>query len=343
MRFTRTAGGATDRPRGASRARPRPRAARARPGRTAVEECELLDATGPDARPGACSWPARPRRCCSARRCSTSACASCSTPCSTSRPPRRPRADADGEPRAARRAVQRVRLQGAGRHGQPPTATGWPSCGSCSGCVRARHGGHARRHRQAVRHEVRPAGVRPRPRDRRHGLPRRRRRPGQRHRAARRRQRSTSRQPVTYPPIPSFAPEHFAVCRARGLRALQAVPPGHRAARRRRAWCRCCASDLRGDQAPVLAAVGPMQFEVVEHRHGRRVRRAGRGSTGSPYRLARRTDAATGAGSSPASAASRCSSAATARCWRSSPTSGGCGCSAGQARALLEPLVAAQL
>jgi peptide chain release factor 3 len=25
-------------------------------------------------------------------------------------------------------------------------------------------------------------------------------------------------------------------------------------------------SDLRGDQAPVLAAVGPMQFEVAEHR-----------------------------------------------------------------------------
>jgi peptide chain release factor 3 len=25
-------------------------------------------------------------------------------------------------------------------------------------------------------------------------------------------------------------------------------------------------SDLRGDQAPVLAAVGPMQFEVVQHR-----------------------------------------------------------------------------
>ena len=25
-------------------------------------------------------------------------------------------------------------------------------------------------------------------------------------------------------------------------------------------------SDLRGDQAPVLAAVGPMQFEVAAHR-----------------------------------------------------------------------------
>ena len=48
-------------------------------------------------------------------------------------------------------------------------------------------------------------------------------------------------------------------------------------------------SDLRGDQAPVLAAVGPMQFEVAEHRMGHEF--------GAPvtlerldYSLARRTD-----------------------------------------------------
>src|SRR3712207_8471324 len=47
-------------------------------------------------------------------------------------------------------------------------------------------------------------------------------------------------------------------------------------------------SDLRGDQAPVLAAVGPMQFEVAEHRMA--------GEFGAPitldrlpYTLARRT------------------------------------------------------
>src|SRR5665811_2384480 len=28
----------------------------------------------------------------------------------------------------------------------------------------------------------------------------------------------------------------------------------------------CIRSDLRGDQSPVLAAVGPMQFEVASHR-----------------------------------------------------------------------------
>ena len=49
-------------------------------------------------------------------------------------------------------------------------------------------------------------------------------------------------------------------------------------------------SDLRGDQAPVLAAVGPMQFEVAVHRMA--------GEFNSPisldrleYSLARRTDA----------------------------------------------------
>jgi len=54
-------------------------------------------------------------------------------------------------------------------------------------------------------------------------------------------------------------------------------------------------SDLRGDQAPVLAAVGPMQFEVAEHRMGNEF--------GAPvtlerldYSLARRTDHASAPG-----------------------------------------------
>ena len=73
--------------------------------------------------------------------------------------------------------------------------------------------------------------------------------------------------PVTYPPIPSFAPEHFAVCRAqdsgrykqfrRGIEQLE-----------QEGVVQVLRSDRRGDQAPVLAAVGPMQFEVVEHRMG---------------------------------------------------------------------------
>ena len=72
-------------------------------------------------------------------------------------------------------------------------------------------------------------------------------------------------EPVVYPPIPSFAPEHFAVCRAvdssrykqfrRGIEQLE-----------QEGTVQVLRSDLRGDQAPVLAAVGPMQFEVAEHR-----------------------------------------------------------------------------
>ncbi|WP_194837663.1 peptide chain release factor 3 [Nocardia sp. XZ_19_369] len=72
-------------------------------------------------------------------------------------------------------------------------------------------------------------------------------------------------EPVQYPPIPNFAPEHFAVARAadagkhkqfrRGITQLE-----------QEGVIQVLRSDLRGDQAPVLAAVGPMQFEVTSHR-----------------------------------------------------------------------------
>jgi peptide chain release factor 3 len=71
--------------------------------------------------------------------------------------------------------------------------------------------------------------------------------------------------PVTFPAIPSFAPEHFAVVRGadagrfkqfrRGVDQLDSE-----------GVVQVLRSDLRGDQAPVLAAVGPLQFEVVESR-----------------------------------------------------------------------------
>lgn len=74
-------------------------------------------------------------------------------------------------------------------------------------------------------------------------------------------------EPVEYPAIPSFAPEHFAVARGsdtskhkqfrRGIDQLE-----------QEGVVQVLRSDLRGDQAPVLAAVGPMQFEVASHRMG---------------------------------------------------------------------------
>ena len=65
--FTRTAGGATARPRGAHRGGRRGHAARATTGITAVEESELLSADGSDY-DQELFLAARPRRCCSPRR-----------------------------------------------------------------------------------------------------------------------------------------------------------------------------------------------------------------------------------------------------------------------------------
>jgi peptide chain release factor 3 len=71
--------------------------------------------------------------------------------------------------------------------------------------------------------------------------------------------------PVEFPPIPSFAPEHFAVARGTD-------PSKHKQFRKgieqldQEGGVQVLRSDRRGDQAPVLAAVGPMQFEVACHR-----------------------------------------------------------------------------
>ncbi|RKS78927.1 peptide chain release factor 3 (bRF-3) [Actinomadura pelletieri DSM 43383] len=74
-----------------------------------------------------------------------------------------------------------------------------------------------------------------------------------------------ARTPVTFPPIPAFAPEHFMVAR---------VTDNGRAKQFRRGIdqldsegvVQVLRSDLRGDQAPVLAAVGPLQFDVFAAR-----------------------------------------------------------------------------
>ncbi len=72
-------------------------------------------------------------------------------------------------------------------------------------------------------------------------------------------------EPVEYPPIPSFAPEHFAVARASDTSKHKQFRRGI-AQLEQEGVIQVLRSDLRGDQAPVLAAVGPMQFEVTSHR-----------------------------------------------------------------------------
>jgi peptide chain release factor 3 len=95
--------------------------------------------------------------------------------------------------------------------------------------------------------------------------------------------------PVEFPPIPSFAPEHFAV-----VRGVQASKQKHfrRGVEQldTEGVVQVLASDLRGDQAPVLGAVGPLQFDVVLHRleHEFGARAA---LDHLDYTLARRTDA----------------------------------------------------
>jgi len=70
---------------------------------------------------------------------------------------------------------------------------------------------------------------------------------------------------VAFPRIASFAPEHFSLASAvdtgrykqfrRGIEELD-----------QEGVVQVLRSEVRGDQSPVLAAVGPMQFEVVSHR-----------------------------------------------------------------------------
>jgi peptide chain release factor 3 len=70
---------------------------------------------------------------------------------------------------------------------------------------------------------------------------------------------------VEFPPIPSFAPEHFATVRVRDTSKAKQFRRGIDQLDAE-GVVQVLRSDLRGDQAPVLAAVGPMQFEVVQHR-----------------------------------------------------------------------------
>ena len=104
--------------------------------------------------------------------------------------------------------------------------------------------------------------------------------------------------PVTYPPLTTFAPEHFAVCRGRDTAK-------HKQFRRgieqldSEGVVQVLRSDRRGDGAPVLAVVGPMQFEVASHRMEHEFG-APVDLERLPYSLALRTDEASASGVSAA-------------------------------------------
>ena len=98
-------------------------------------------------------------------------------------------------------------------------------------------------------------------------------------------------EPVAYPAIPSFAPELFSQARPRDTSRFKQFRRGL-AQLEEEGAIQILRDDRTGDAAPVLAAVGAMQFEVVTHRleqeYGARVE-----LTSTPYKLARRTDPAT--------------------------------------------------
>jgi peptide chain release factor 3 len=71
--------------------------------------------------------------------------------------------------------------------------------------------------------------------------------------------------PVEYPPIASFAPEHFATATVTDSNRWKQFRKGI-AQLDEEGVVQVLRSEVRGDHAPVLAAVGPMQFEVVAAR-----------------------------------------------------------------------------
>ncbi|MEJ7585695.1 MAG: peptide chain release factor 3 [Acidimicrobiales bacterium] len=95
---------------------------------------------------------------------------------------------------------------------------------------------------------------------------------------------------VAFPSIPSFAPEHFSVARVRDSGRFKQFRRGIAQLDEEGVVQVLRDPDL-GDQAPVLAVVGPMQFDValhrLEHEFGAPVE-----LSPTTYRVARRTDAA---------------------------------------------------
>ena len=96
-------------------------------------------------------------------------------------------------------------------------------------------------------------------------------------------------EPVAFPRIPSFAPEHFTVARVRDTGRFKQFRKGI-AQLDEEGVVQVLRNQEMGDQAPVLGAVGPMQFDVALHRLENEF---GAPVEFSPttYTVARRTDA----------------------------------------------------
>ena len=96
-------------------------------------------------------------------------------------------------------------------------------------------------------------------------------------------------EPIEFPPVPTFAPEHFMTATATDIGRYKQFRRGIEQLDQE-GVVQVLRSDLRGDQSPVLAAVGPMQFEVVQERMSNEFNSPIRLSP-LDYKVARRTDA----------------------------------------------------
>ena len=94
---------------------------------------------------------------------------------------------------------------------------------------------------------------------------------------------------VAFPKIPAFAPEHFRVANAKDVSRYKQFQRGMTQLDQE-GVIQVLYSDHRTRRSPVLAAVGPMQFEVVTHRMEREFGAAVHLET-LPYTFALRTTA----------------------------------------------------
>ena len=122
------------------------------------------------------------------------------------------------------------------------------------------------------------------------GVAGRRARPRQRHGRHRRRRALPRAVPVEFPRLPEFAPEHFQVARVKDTGRFKQFRRGIAQLDEEGVVQVLRDPDL-GDQAPMLAAVGPMQFEVAVHRLEHEFG-APTELSATSWRVARRTDEA---------------------------------------------------
>jgi len=73
------------------------------------------------------------------------------------------------------------------------------------------------------------------------------------------------KKPASFPTLPEFAPEHFMRARAKDTSKFKQFRKGIQQLDEEGA-IQVLRDDTFGDQAPILAAVGPMQFEVASYR-----------------------------------------------------------------------------